>query len=113
MRWGHLDVVKLLTKYCSDDASADLSRELTVARHRAEAEIRVLNTSGLLRARRERIIYSQRMLEGPDEKNAVWYGRLEVVQFLLLNSMIWRSGRSACRIGCGTRVAKRINKREL
>ena len=76
VRWGHLDVVKLLTKYCSDDASADLSRELTLARHRAEAEIRVLDTSGLLRARRKRIMYSQRIFDGPGEKmpfgTAVW-----------------------------------------
>ncbi|ETI31201.1 hypothetical protein F441_21667 [Phytophthora nicotianae CJ01A1] len=98
VRWGHLDVVKALAKYCSVNASVDTSRELTAARRRAEAEMRVPNTSSLLRARRERILYSQRILDGPAEENAVWYGRLEVLQFLFSNGMVSKNGRSRAEL---------------
>ncbi|KAG3023789.1 hypothetical protein PC120_g7391 [Phytophthora cactorum] len=98
VRWGHLDVVKALAKYCSVNASVDSSRELTAARRRAEVEMRVPNTSSLLRARRERILYSQRILDGPAEENAVWYGRLEVLQFLFSNGMVSKNGRSRAEL---------------
>ncbi|KAE9035618.1 hypothetical protein PR003_g7695 [Phytophthora rubi] len=94
VRWGHLEVVKVLAKYCSVNASVDTTREFAAARRRAEAEMRVTNTSRLLRVRRERVLYSQRILDGPAEENAVWYGRLEVLQFLFSNGMVSKNGRS-------------------
>ncbi|KAG6622288.1 uncharacterized protein IUM83_09849 [Phytophthora cinnamomi] len=94
VRWGHLEVVKVLAKYCSVNASVDTTRELAAARRRAEAEMRTTDTLSLLRARRERILYSQRILDGPAEENAVWYGRLEVLQFLFSNGMVSKNGRS-------------------
>ncbi|GMF38230.1 unnamed protein product [Phytophthora fragariaefolia] len=75
VRWGHLEVVKVLAKYCSVNVSADTTREIAAARQRAEAEMRVADTPSLLRARRERILYSQRILDGPAEENAVCYKR--------------------------------------
>lgn len=104
VRWGHLDVVKALAKYCSVNASVDSSREVTAARHRAEAEMRIPNTSSLLRARRERILYSQRILDGPAEENAVWYGRLEVLQFLFSNGMVSKNGRSRAELAATATV---------
>ncbi|GMF14211.1 unnamed protein product [Phytophthora lilii] len=98
VRWGHLDVVKVLAKYCSVNASVDSSRDLTAARRRAEAEMRTAGNSSLLRARRERILYSQRILDGPAEENAVWYGRLEVLQFLFSNGMVSKNGRSRAEL---------------
>ncbi|KAE9352513.1 hypothetical protein PF008_g5442 [Phytophthora fragariae] len=94
VRWGHLEVVKVLAKYCSVNASVDTTRELAAARRWAEADMRVTNTSRLLRVRRERVLYSQRILDGPAEENAVWYGRLEVLQFLFSNGMVSKNGRS-------------------
>ncbi|KAL4150800.1 hypothetical protein PRNP1_010197 [Phytophthora ramorum] len=52
----------------------------------------------LLRARRDRMLYSQRILDGPAEEIAVWYDRLEVLQFLFSNGMVSKNGRSRAEL---------------
>ncbi|KAL4094757.1 hypothetical protein PRIC1_010415 [Phytophthora ramorum] len=98
VRWGHLEVVKVLAKYCDIDASADSVRELATARRRAETELRIPDNVTLLRARRDRMLYSQRILDGPAEEIAVWYDRLEVLQFLFSNGMVSKNGRSRAEL---------------
>ncbi|KAL4168658.1 hypothetical protein KRP22_012056 [Phytophthora ramorum] len=91
-------LVKVLAKYCDIDASADSVRELATARRRAETELRIPDNVTLLRARRDRMLYSQRILDGPAEEIAVWYDRLEVLQFLFSNGMVSKNGRSRAEL---------------
>jgi hypothetical protein len=98
VRWGHLDVVKVLAKYCSVNASVDASRELIAARRRAEAEIQSRSAPSLLRARRDRTLYAQRIQDGPAEEIAAWYGRLEVLQFLFSSGLVSKNGRSRAKL---------------
>ncbi|RLN71018.1 hypothetical protein BBJ28_00013992 [Nothophytophthora sp. Chile5] len=101
VRWGHLKVVKVLAKYCSVDAQSGSEFDLPVSHGdaiaiRRDAAVEALSPdpASVMRSRRDRARQARQIAEGPAVENAVWHGRLEVLQFLYANDMVAGNSRS-------------------